>query len=211
MGDKSKRKKRKHIDDTETSASPSSSSSPSSDDDSSKRRRRHRHRHRSSDKSKRRDRERRRERDERERKRRKSRKKSRAYESESESESEPELEPEAVVGDLLNQFPNVSNDLIQLLQMIDDGQAVDIKGPLIHAHMEPKEQQLEQLDHSVSANGVHSVVEDAECGEVMLENNVAGPSLEDDTIAPRRRCSDNRKRIIEMRAIQCLHWENILR
>ncbi|KAK4601489.1 hypothetical protein RGQ29_010878 [Quercus rubra] len=225
MGDKSKRKKRKHIDDTESSASPSSSSSPSSDDDSSKRRRRHRHRHRSSDKSKRRDRERRRERDERERKRRKSRKKSRAYESESESESEPEIEPEAVVGDLLNQFPNVSNDLIQLLQMIDDGQAVDIKGiserslikhlkklflslrlkesgdrlfllppnarptleivgPLIHAHVEPKEQ---QLDHSVSANGVHSVVEDAECGEVMPENNVAGPNLEDDTIAPRRR------------------------
>lgn len=225
MGDKSKRKKGKHIDDTETSAL---SSSPSSDDDSSKRRRRHRHRHRSSDKSKRRDRERRRERDERERKRRKSRKKSRACESESESQSEPELEPEAVVGDLLNQFPNVSNDLIQLLQMIDDGQAVDIKGiserslikhlkklflslrlkesgdrlfllppnarptleivgPLIHAHMEPKGQQLEQLDHSVSANGVHSVVEDAECGEVMLENNVAGPSLEDDTIAPRRR------------------------
>ncbi|KAM3712023.1 hypothetical protein ACB098_01G153100 [Castanea mollissima] len=224
MGDKSKRKKRKHIDDTETSPSPSpSSSSPSSDDDSSKRRRRHRHR--SSDKSKRRDRERRRERDERERRRKKSRKKSRAYESESESESEPELEPEAVVGELLNQFPNVSSDLIQLLQMIDDGQAVDIKGiserslikhlkklflslslkesgdrlfllppnarptleivgPLIHAHMEPKEQ---QLDHMVSANGVHSVVEDAECGEVMLENNVAGPSLEEDTIAPRRR------------------------
>ncbi|XP_075651776.1 uncharacterized protein LOC142622215 [Castanea sativa] len=215
MGDKSKRKKRKHIDDTETSASPS----PSSDDDSSKRRRRHRHR--SSDKSKRRDRERRRERDERERRRKKSRKKSRAYESESESKSEPE----AVVGELLNQFPNVSSDLIQLLQMIDDGQAVDIKGiserslikhlkklflslslkesgdrlfllppnarptleivgPLIHAHMEPKEQ---QLDHMVSANGVHSVVEDAECGEVMLENNVAGPSLEEDTIAPRRR------------------------
>ena len=114
---------------------------------------------------------------------------------------------------------------IQLLQMIDDGQAVDIKGiserslikhlkklflslrlkesgdrlfllppnarptleivgPLIHAHVEPKEQ---QLDHSVSANGVHSVVEDAECGEVMPENNVAGPNLEDDTIAPRRR------------------------
>ncbi|KAM4123323.1 hypothetical protein ACB094_01G151200 [Castanea mollissima] len=224
MGDKSKRKKRKHIDDTETSPSPSpSSSSPSSDDDSSKRRRRHRHR--SSDKSKRRDRERRRERDERERRRKKSRKKSRAYESESESESEPELEPEAVVGELLNQFPNVSSDLIQLLQMIDDGQAVDIKGiserslikhlkklflslslkesgdrlfllppnarptleivgPLIHAHMEPKEQ---QLDHMVSANGVNSVVEDAECREVMLENNVAGPSLEEDTIAPRRR------------------------
>ncbi|KAL4651578.1 hypothetical protein ACB092_01G170600 [Castanea dentata] len=219
MGDKSKRKKRKHIDDTETSAS----LSPSSDDDSSKRRRRHRHSHshRSSDKSKRRDRERRKESDERETRREKSRKKSRAYESESESESEPE----AVVGELLNQFPNVSNDLIQLLQMIDDGQAVDIKGiserslikhlkklflslrlkesgdrlfllppnarptleivgPLIHAHMEPKEQ---QLDHMVSANGVHSVVEDAECGEVMLENNVAGPSLEEDTIAPRRR------------------------
>lgn len=107
----------------------------------------------------------------------------------------------------------------QLLQMVDGGQAVDIKGvserslmkhvkklfislglkesgdrvflltsnarpslevvgPLIHAHIEPKEQ---QNDRSESANG------DVECGQVMDESNVAGPCPEDDATAPRRR------------------------
>ncbi|XP_059455708.1 uncharacterized protein LOC132185912 [Corylus avellana] len=233
MGDKSKknkkRKTKKHIDDTETS---SSSSSPSSfDDDSSKRR--HRHRRRSDDKESRREKERRREkrRKERERKRRKSRrdgKKSRVSESESGSSSDEtdservQAKPDAVVRDLLREFPGVGNDLIQLLQMVDGGQAVDIKGvserflmkhikklflslglkesgdrvflltsnarpclevvgPLIHAHIEPKEQ---QNDASVPANGD---LEAVECGQVMDEGNVAGPCPEDDATAPRRR------------------------
>lgn len=232
MGDKSKenkkRKTKKHIDDTDAS---SSSLSPStSDDDCSKRRRRHRHCQRSDDKESRREKERRREkrRKERERKRRKSRrdgKKSRVTESEPGSSSDEtdservQAEPEAVVRDLLREFPGVGNDLIQLLQMVDGGQAVDIKGvserslmkhvkklflslglkesgdrvfllasnarpslevvgPLIHAHIEPKEQ---QNDRSVPANG------DVECGQVMDESNVAGPCPDDNATAPRRR------------------------
>ncbi|KAJ8748281.1 hypothetical protein K2173_000853 [Erythroxylum novogranatense] len=37
-------------------------------------------------------------------------------------------DPEVVVAEMLREFPNVSDDLKQLLQMIDDGQVVDIKG-----------------------------------------------------------------------------------
>ncbi|XP_040998630.1 uncharacterized protein LOC121244568 [Juglans microcarpa x Juglans regia] len=154
MGDKSKknktkteRKTKKHIEDTESS---SSSSPSSSDDDSSKRRRRHRHRHRSDEKESRREKERRREKRrkerERERKRKKLRKdgkKRRVYENEesgsgsesgsvsSSDESDPErveADPEVVVRDMLTEFPSVGNDLMLLLQMVDDGQAVDIKG-----------------------------------------------------------------------------------
>ncbi|XP_021896003.1 uncharacterized protein LOC110813255 [Carica papaya] len=85
---------------------------------------------------------------ERERKKRKSRaeykkkdkkKRRRGYESESssasksgsESDSESErseVEPQAVVKEMFREFPTVGNDLKQLLQMIDEGQAVDIKG-----------------------------------------------------------------------------------
>ncbi|GMH21798.1 hypothetical protein Nepgr_023640 [Nepenthes gracilis] len=36
--------------------------------------------------------------------------------------------PESVVKDMLEEFPSVATDLKQLLQMIDNGQAVDIKG-----------------------------------------------------------------------------------
>ncbi|XVF30005.1 hypothetical protein REPUB_Repub16aG0020000 [Reevesia pubescens] len=83
----------------------------------------------------------------RERKRRKLRRedrrkeKKRDYGSESESESgsisgsgsdseddKGRIEPEVVVREMFKVFPNVGNDLKQLLQMIDDGQAVDIKG-----------------------------------------------------------------------------------
>ncbi|KAG6607621.1 hypothetical protein SDJN03_00963, partial [Cucurbita argyrosperma subsp. sororia] len=38
------------------------------------------------------------------------------------------VEPEVVVRELLKEFPDVGNDLKQLLSMIDDGQAVDISG-----------------------------------------------------------------------------------
>ncbi|BBG99535.1 DNAJ heat shock N-terminal domain-containing protein [Prunus dulcis] len=37
-------------------------------------------------------------------------------------------EPQAILQGLFNDFPNVGNDLKQLLEMIDGGQAVDIKG-----------------------------------------------------------------------------------
>ncbi|XP_050375357.1 uncharacterized protein LOC126792890 [Argentina anserina] len=144
MGSKSKRKK--HL--PETSSDDSLSSSPSSSDDSdrsSKRRRRHRHR---SDDSSRREKERRRERREKRRSKRearrsksksksKSKKKRREYDSGSESssgggcDSEPErsrFEPQQVLQDLFSEFPNVGDDLKQLLEMIDSGQAVDIKG-----------------------------------------------------------------------------------
>ncbi|XP_028782875.1 DNA ligase 1 [Neltuma alba] len=46
----------------------------------------------------------------------------------SEEEERLRVEPETVVREMMEEFPNVGNDLKQLLQMIDDGQAVDIKG-----------------------------------------------------------------------------------
>ncbi|KAL6189277.1 hypothetical protein ACLB2K_040666 [Fragaria x ananassa] len=141
MGSKSKRKK--HLPETSSDESPSSSPSSSDDSDRSSKRRRL-HRHRSDDRS-RREKERRRERREKRRSKRetrrsksksKSRKKKRGYDSGSESssgggDSEPErsrFEPQEVLRDLFSEFPNVGDDLKQLLQMIDSGQAVDIKG-----------------------------------------------------------------------------------
>ncbi|KAF3443932.1 hypothetical protein FNV43_RR13622 [Rhamnella rubrinervis] len=143
-------KKKKQLKDTSDDSSPSDGSSDDSGR-SSKSRRRHRHR---SDRSSRREKEkrerdgkrsRRRERRDKESKRRRlrkeDRKKRRDYGSGSSDESEsgssrgsdsdPErsqVQPQALVQDLLNKFPNVGNDLKQLLQMIDSGQAVDIKG-----------------------------------------------------------------------------------
>lgn len=139
-----RRTKRKHREDTPTS--PSSSDDDGDEDaDSSIERRRSRHRNQGrSDGSSRRDKDRKREKEEkrrrkdrdRERNRRKS-KKRRDYESESSasgSGSEDReidrvlVNPGDVVKEMLSEFPNVGGDLKQLLQMIDDGQAVDIKG-----------------------------------------------------------------------------------
>lgn len=135
MGSSSKKKSR-HLE--ESSDNDSSSSEESSDYSrrSSKSRRRHRHR---SDGSSRREKERRekeekrrrrKERRERERKRRKLRRRDES-ESSSGDDSEPEerrVHPQVMVQELLKEFPNVGNDLKQLLQMIDNRQAVDIKG-----------------------------------------------------------------------------------
>ncbi|XP_020210330.1 uncharacterized protein LOC109795286 [Cajanus cajan] len=118
MGDR--RKKRRRVLD-----SPTSSSSPSSDSDrpSRRRRRREKERRRRSEEKE----ERRRKRRDRER-----RKKKRHHDSDesssSEEEDEPRVQPQAVIAEMMQEFPNVGNDLKQLLQMIDDGQAVDIKG-----------------------------------------------------------------------------------
>ncbi|TKY51525.1 GPALPP motifs-containing protein 1 [Spatholobus suberectus] len=119
MGDR--RKKQRRVQD-----SPTSSSSSSSDSDRSSRRRRHR-----------REKERRRRSEEKEERRRKkrdrdSKKKRRRDDSDeshsAEEEDEPRVQPETVITEMMRGFPNVGNDLKQLLQMIDDGQAVDIKG-----------------------------------------------------------------------------------
>ncbi|QHN79026.1 GPALPP motifs-containing protein [Arachis hypogaea] len=48
--------------------------------------------------------------------------------SDEDEERSPRVEPHAVVREIMIEFPNVATDLKQLLQMIDDGQAVDIKG-----------------------------------------------------------------------------------
>ncbi|KAJ6291552.1 hypothetical protein OIU76_023595, partial [Salix suchowensis] len=138
-----RRTKKKHREDTPTSPS---SSDDDEDTDSSIERRRSRHRHRGrSDGNSRRDKERKRDKEEKrrrrkdrdgERKRRKS-KKRRDYESESSASGSAledreidrvRLNPGDVVKEMLSEFPNVGGDLKQLLQMIDDGQAVDIKG-----------------------------------------------------------------------------------
>ncbi|GMJ11661.1 hypothetical protein like AT1G65280 [Hibiscus trionum] len=127
--------RKKHVDDT-----PTSSSSPSTSDESeSSLERSHR---RKKDGSSRREKDRKREKRKRKEKERERKRKSRRegrrakrrdYGSESESGSDSEgvegrIEPQVVVRELLKEFPNVGNDLKQLLQMIDDGQAVDIKG-----------------------------------------------------------------------------------
>lgn len=129
----------------------SSSSSYTSDDSESSPERHHRHRkdrHRK-DESSRREKERKREKrkrkeKERDRKKRKLRREDRrkkktdyGYASASYSGSDSEgdkgrddkgrLEPEVVVREIFKEFPNIGSDLKQLLQMIDDGQAVDIK------------------------------------------------------------------------------------
>uniref|UniRef100_A0A1J3GGC9 DnaJ-like protein subfamily C member 14 n=1 Tax=Noccaea caerulescens TaxID=107243 RepID=A0A1J3GGC9_NOCCA len=135
-----KRKKREidSEDESPSSASSSSCSSYSSDEsDSSSRRRRKKRSER--EKQRKREKEKKRkkmERRERKRKDRKKRtKKKRDYDesdtesnSGSDSMSDQEDEPETVVKEMLMEFPNVGNDLKQLLKMIDDGQAVDIKG-----------------------------------------------------------------------------------
>ncbi|PON93525.1 DnaJ domain containing protein [Trema orientale] len=155
MGSTSKRKKRHVEESSDDDSSPSEESSDYSKRSSKSSQRRHRHR---SDGGSRREKERRekegrrkrrRERKDRERKRRKLRnedknknKKKRDYESDSyeesesgsssnDGDSEPEqrrVQPQVVLQDLLKAFPNVVNDLKQLLQMIDNGQAVDING-----------------------------------------------------------------------------------
>ncbi|TXG49158.1 hypothetical protein EZV62_025033 [Acer yangbiense] len=138
----SSKSKKKRDDDTPTSSSSQSTSEDS--ESSSKRRRRHRkERRKGNESSRRRDKERRKHRERKERERERSRRKTRREEKEkrkrkydstgdgSGSDSEPErlrLDPEGVVRDVLSEFPNVGNDLRQLLQMIDDGQAVDIRG-----------------------------------------------------------------------------------
>ncbi|KAK9271165.1 hypothetical protein L1049_026754 [Liquidambar formosana] len=140
------------------SPSPSSSDDDSSDETTQKRhkhrRSRHREEKRRSDSGSRRER---RARDEKSRKKREKRERERerkrrrkdekrrsrregkkrvsvsddASESTGDDNSEPErsrVESQSVLRDMLKAFPNVGNDLKQLLQMIDDGQAVDISG-----------------------------------------------------------------------------------
>ncbi|KAG2330228.1 hypothetical protein Bca4012_020183 [Brassica carinata] len=146
-----KHRKRDTDSDDETASSSSCSSYSSEDSDSSsrKRRRKQKERRRSNEGSyereKRRKREKekkrkkmeRRERKRKDRKKRTKKKRDYDYDSDSESDSGSDSvsdqessrdEPETVVKGMLIEFPNVGNDLKQLLKMIDDGQAVDIKG-----------------------------------------------------------------------------------
>ncbi|XP_061991141.1 uncharacterized protein LOC133709424 [Rosa rugosa] len=233
MGSKSKRKKQL----PESSDDDSPSSSPSSSDDSdrsSKRRRRHRHR---SDDGSRREKERRREKREKRRSKREARrsksktktktkkKKKRDYDSGSGSssgggDSEPErsrIEPQEVLRDLFSEFPNVGDDLKQLLQMIDSGQAVDIKGiserslikhlKKLFLSLELKESDgvfvlpsnvrptLEvvgvmipvSVDLKSSLNEMHSEQWDQEYKQVVGDDNMASPCPEDNVAGPNRR------------------------
>ncbi|XP_058769970.1 uncharacterized protein LOC131643694 [Vicia villosa] len=134
MGDK--RKKHRHQHDTTSPSSSSPSTDSDSDSDrSSKRRRRHRRekeRRRRSDGSSKRERESKRK--EKRKKRDRERRKSKRHhysddESQSSSDEEfpPRIQPQIALREMMTEFPNVGNDLKQLLQMIDNGQAVDIK------------------------------------------------------------------------------------
>lgn len=137
MGSKSKSKRRKQLEDSTDDDSYSSPSSSSEESERSSKR----HRRRKDDGGSRREKERReKRRSKRETKRRKSKKKKRAYgvddgdesrSGRSADDSEPgrsRLDPQPVLRELFIEFPNVGNDLKQLLEMIDCGQAVDIKG-----------------------------------------------------------------------------------
>nr|XP_043626583.1 uncharacterized protein LOC122598042 [Erigeron canadensis] len=144
---KQKKKKRRYSDDSLSSSSSSSSfeisSSENDDVPSSKRhksssssRRKHRRSRSSERRSSRREKEKSRKKKKKHRDRDRSsrrRSKSRVSESDRESEEDDEVmtqrdDPVDVVKYILDQFPAVSNDLEQLLRMIDDGQAVDISG-----------------------------------------------------------------------------------
>ncbi|PRQ35689.1 hypothetical protein RchiOBHm_Chr5g0082701 [Rosa chinensis] len=125
----------KHLDYTSNHSVRSSISSPSSSDDS-KCFSKTRHLHRPDDTSKR-DKQRQREKAKKQRskseaKRMKSKdsdkKKQRAYEIDDDSGSSSGGDPQAVLRDLLKEFPNIGCDLKQLLQVIDGGKAVDING-----------------------------------------------------------------------------------
>ncbi|BFG41118.1 hypothetical protein CerSpe_273920 [Prunus speciosa] len=233
MGSKSKRKK--HFDDTsDDDSSLSSSSSSEESERSSKRHRRHRHR---KDDSSRREKERRRERREkrrskRETRRRKSKKednKKRAYGVDDDSgsggslsgdDSDPgrsRAEPEAILQGLFNEFPNVGNDLKQLLEMIDGGQAVDIKGIserslikhlrklflalnlkqndgvfLLPSNVRPTLEVVglmiqTSLEPKSGMNEMHPKQLDKEHRQVAGENNRTVPCMEDDDTGPKRR------------------------
>ncbi|XP_055833296.1 uncharacterized protein LOC129902219 [Solanum dulcamara] len=154
MGENSSRKKKRKQEESVTSSSESSSQSDyeidSSSEDEKRRKRRHRRR-REEERSRRSDKHR--ERTKRERKhmkrrkhrgssssRRSRREGKRKYSDSDESDSSsgsdcddsqlerPRESPENVVKGILQEFPTVASDLEQLLQMIDDGQAVDIRG-----------------------------------------------------------------------------------
>ncbi|KAI4352862.1 hypothetical protein L6164_007073 [Bauhinia variegata] len=155
MGD---RKRKQIEDTPSSSSLSSSSSSDDSDHSSKRRHRHRKERRRKSDGRSKRERERKKEKEEKRRKkrdrkersrdrerkerklRREGKRKKRALESdEDEDRSESSssgseeverlrVEPETVVREMMIEFPSVGNDLKQLLQMIDDGQAVDIKG-----------------------------------------------------------------------------------
>lgn len=128
MGDKRKKHRRSRDSTSPSSSSPCTDSD--SDSDHSSRRRRHRRekeRRRKSDGSSKREREskRKEKRKRRDRDRRKS-KRHHHYSDDSQS-SEDEIHPQIALREMMTEFPNVGNDLMQLLQMIDNGQAVDIK------------------------------------------------------------------------------------
>ncbi|KFK32070.1 hypothetical protein AALP_AA6G195600 [Arabis alpina] len=141
-----KHRKRDSDSDDETPSSASSSSPSSYSSDESDRRKKRRERRKSDggyerEKRRKREKEKKRKKMERRERKRKDRKKrsskKRDYESGTESESGSDSmsdhessrdKPETVVKEMLIEFPNVGNDLKQLLKMIDAGQAVDIKG-----------------------------------------------------------------------------------
>ncbi|OVA10904.1 DnaJ domain [Macleaya cordata] len=152
MGDnytsRSRKSKKKYLKDT--SSSPSSSSSLSSDSEASlEKRSRRRHRddkHRRNIKGSRREKEKtergqkhgksKRRRDGKEKKRKEEKRKKRRVSDDGDSSSsgddKSELtspkNPEVILGYIMNKFPDMLGDLKQLLQMIDDGQAVDTRG-----------------------------------------------------------------------------------
>ncbi|KAK6938519.1 protein of unknown function DUF3752 [Dillenia turbinata] len=243
MGEHSRRtskskKKKKYLSDTSTSPSSSSfSESDPSDSDAEPSRRshsRHKRRRRKDDSSRKsrskretRDRSRRHRRQSKHRSRRDHRRRvSESDESGSSSDDDSETvrsraKPEDVARDILEKFPGVANDLKQLLEMIDDGQAVDIKGlserslmkhlkklfvtlklkesgdtvfllpanvsptlevvgPVIHLHLEPKEQQVDATDNP-------SAPKDVNPEQIREESNLSVLSPSDEAPGPRRR------------------------
>ncbi|KAK4413296.1 Chaperone protein DnaJ 2 [Sesamum alatum] len=119
--------------------------------------------------------------------------KRRRYESDSSSESGSDTEspsPQDVVEYVLKEFPAVAGDLEQLLRMIDDGQAVDIRGlserSLVKhlrrlSNYPSSSSTSKELDNLGPETDSQSVPPDSECG------HVADDDTKKDSIGPRRR------------------------
>ncbi|ONK79163.1 uncharacterized protein A4U43_C01F3570 [Asparagus officinalis] len=123
----SKRRKKKSLD-TSSSSFSSSSPSSSSESESSDRRRRRKRKQRSS--SRHRDISKKSNRiSSRSEEKRRKRRKHRPDDDESESETELDRnQAQTLAKSILDMFPNIANDLEQILQMIDSGQGVDVSG-----------------------------------------------------------------------------------
>ncbi|WCJ44142.1 DNAJ heat shock N-terminal domain-containing protein [Euphorbia peplus] len=137
------------------------------------------------------------------------------YDSESGSESKSEydseelqrerLKPEDVVKGMLTEFPNIGPDLKQLLKMIDDGQAVSIKGIFERSLTKHLKKLFDSLNLKEKGDAfflpsnspstlevvgpliqIHVEPKEAECKQ-LSDDNMPVPPPRDDVCGPKKR------------------------